>query len=112
MTDALLADLRALAEKWDARYGPFPNGFCHSLTIHEATGSIRQLIAKHEARTNGDVGVWVVYDHDHGPYPISVWPDAENAARSAAQQGYGRVAYWPFEKEFADAIREWETQKE
>lgn len=52
---------------------------------------------------------WVVYDHDYGPFAISRHRTAEEAARSAAQAGYGRVAKWEFEVDFKDAIRAWEA---
>ena len=47
---ARLAPLAALADQWDARYGPFPNGFCSSLTIHEASGALRWNLRHPEQR--------------------------------------------------------------
>lgn len=53
-------------------------------------------------------GVWVVYDHDQGPFAISVHTTAENAVRSQAGGGYGRIGYWPYGVELAAAVNEWE----
>ena len=47
---ARLAPLAVLADQWDARYGPFPNGFCSSLTIHEASGALRWNLRHPEQR--------------------------------------------------------------
>lgn len=38
------AAVEGLADIFDSRYGPFPNGFQHSLTIHEVTGHLRALL--------------------------------------------------------------------
>ena len=53
-------------------------------------------------------GAWLVYAHDRGPYAIALHDSAETAARQAARQGYGSVAFWPFGTELSDAIQEWE----
>jgi hypothetical protein len=55
-----------------------------------------------------DAGAWLVYDYDHGPYAISLHVSAEEAARSAARQGYGKVGFWPFGADMADAVKAWE----
>lgn len=56
-----------------------------------------------------DAGAWLVYDWDHGAYAISLHASAPEAARSAARQGYGKVAFWPFGSDLADAVKEWES---
>ena len=56
-------------------------------------------------------GAWVVYDHDRGPYAISLHAQASDAAHAAARKGYGRVGWWPFDAEFSDAIKEWEGRR-
>lgn len=53
-------------------------------------------------------GVWVIYEHDHGPYAESVHPSAEAAARHAATSGGGRIGYWPFAMSLSDAVAAWE----
>lgn len=55
------------------------------------------------------MGGWVVYDYDNGPYAISLHVSAEDASKSAARQGYGKVGWWPFGEGFRDAIKEWES---
>ncbi|MCF6376941.1 hypothetical protein L2K70_04935 [Nocardioides KLBMP 9356] len=57
---------------------------------------------------DGVPGAWVVYDHDMGPYAIALHHDAVSAARDSAQRGYGKVGFWAFGVEFADAIKVWE----
>ena len=53
--------------------------------------------------------VWVVYEHDCGPYAISVHDTCEAAVRVVGTNGYGKVARWSFGTELADAIRAWES---
>lgn len=57
---------------------------------------------------DGVPGAWVIYDHDMGPYAIALHDNAVDAARGAAQRGYGKVGFWAFGAEFADAIKGWE----
>lgn len=52
----------------------------------------------------------MVYDHDNGPYAIALWRYVADAARDAAQRGYGRVGWWPFGVDLTDAIRRWERR--
>ena len=59
---------------------------------------------------NGRVGVWLIYEYDHGPYAVSIHPSAEEAARRAAQNGYGKVGFWPFGTEFAEAVNKWDAK--
>ena len=54
--------------------------------------------------------VWVVYDHDRGPYAIAVFASAEEACRYTAESGYGRIARWVVGTEFRDSIAEWEAK--
>ena len=54
-------------------------------------------------------GAWLVYDYDHGPYAISLHASAEDAARGAARQGYGRVGRWPYGMELREAVSLWEA---
>lgn len=58
--------------------------------------------------TERESAVWVVYDHDHGPYAIALHATAEDAARDAARRGYGRVGRWAIGADFRGAIEEWE----
>ena len=58
--------------------------------------------------TEGGGCAWVVYDHDNGPYAISLHALPEEAARAAARAGYGKVARWPFGTDLGEAIQEWE----
>lgn len=60
---------------------------------------------------DGEQGAWVVYDHDHGPYAISLHASAATAARKAARAGYGKVGWWPYGTDLADAIKAWEAQQ-
>lgn len=62
-----------------------------------------------EHTTENDApGAWLVYDHDMGPYAISLHDSAPSAARDAARQGYGRVGFWPFGMELREAVDLWE----
>lgn len=54
-------------------------------------------------------GAWVVYDYDQGPFAIALFERAEEAAKAAATRGYGRVGFWPFGLELAEAVKTWET---
>ena len=54
-------------------------------------------------------GVWLIYDYDRGPYAQSIHASAAEAAREAAQQGYGRVGFWPLGMELGDAVKVWEN---
>lgn len=58
---------------------------------------------------NGQAGVWLIYEYDHGPYAQSIHATAAIAARQAARQGYGRVAFWPLGTELGDALQQWEN---
>jgi len=60
---------------------------------------------------NNEVGVWLTYDYDNGPYAISLHSDAIAAAREAAQRGYGKVGFWPFGMDLADAVKRWEDPR-
>ena len=43
--DRLREAIEALATKYEARYGPFPNGYCHSLPIVEVVADLAALAA-------------------------------------------------------------------
>lgn len=60
--------------------------------------------------TTASYGLWVVYDHDRGPFLMSTHRTAPEAAKKAAVQGYGKVGFVPFGADFAEAIKEWETE--
>lgn len=53
-------------------------------------------------------GAWLVYDYDYGPFAIALFESAEAAAKAAASQGYGRVGFWPYGLELAEAVKTWE----
>jgi hypothetical protein len=58
---------------------------------------------------SGEKGAWMIYDYDHGPYAISLHDTAEDAARKAARQGYGKVGFWPSGVELSEAVKRWES---
>lgn len=47
-------------------------------------------------------GVWVVYDYDTTPYPISIWGEEIQALRQREMLGYGRVSFWKFGTQWTD----------
>lgn len=64
------------------------------------------------AELGDHTGDWVVYDYDNGPYAMALYTNAGAAAQHAAQQGYGRVGFWPYGTEFRDAISRWEGRSD
>lgn len=55
-------------------------------------------------------GVWVIYDYDQGPYAITIAHNSEGAIVKLGAHGYGKIAWWPFNMGFREAIKEWEEQ--
>lgn len=60
----------------------------------------------------GYEGVWCTYDYDSGPYLIAVFKDVVPAARSCAQNGYGKVGFLRFDMDFTDSITWWVRRRD
>lgn len=57
-------------------------------------------------------GVWMLYDYETGPYVIRVEDSLVLLVREAAQQAYGRVGFWPFDKTLTEAVDWWEERNQ
>lgn len=80
----------------------------HHSPHHGYPEDIRAILALPRPEADRPTGAWMVYDYDYGPYVISLHASAEEAARAAAKQGYGRVGYWAYGTQLRQAVEEWE----
>jgi hypothetical protein len=55
-------------------------------------------------------GVWMLYDYDGRPYIMQIAIDVVPLTRRAAQDGFGKVGFWPYGMEFHDAVKWWEAR--
>ena len=55
-------------------------------------------------------GVWMLYDYDGRPYIMHIAIDVVPLTRRAAQDGFGKVGFWPYGMEFHDAVKWWEAR--